>query len=448
MEFCDSYSNHFIKPGMNSVKHCIHYLSGLMGTQRRKNIETIENDVSESDYQGMEQFISSSPWSSQEVMDHIATDANEWIGDPEEAGLMVDEVGFLKKGKCSVGVGRQWVGRIGKVDNSQVAVFGCLAKEKQYVAIDFDLYLPKEWTDDEKRCEKAKIPKEKRIYRAKWKIALGMVRHARSNGVQFGYVGCDSLYGNNAKFVNALEDDGEKFMGDVKKDKRVFLSQPVIEAPNPTPKVGRPRVNSRLHEDNKAVEISVENLVKKLDEDDFEVIAFRQGDKGQVCGRFWMTKVWHWDKDEDYARERLLIVRKDSDGSLKYSLTNLPAGKPLKYYAKIQGQRYWIEHAFHEAKSQLGMAQYQVRVWDGWHHHMALVCMGLLFVGKYKTEMTEEVPLLSARDITELLAFYLPRRNRTEAEVHEQIRKRHESRQRDIDRRSLHRTGIPEDLTK
>lgn len=436
-------------PGMNSVDHAVHYLSGLLGTQRRKNIETIENDVSGSDYQGMEQFISSSPWDHQEVMDHVARDANDWIGDPVETGFFVDESSFIKKGKCSVGVKRQWAGRIGKIENCQVGVFGCLGKGNQYAVTDFDLYLPEEWAQNPARCKKAKIPEENQIYRPKWKIALEMVRHARSIGMEFGYVGCDSLYGDTAAFINALEDDGECFMADVSKAKQVWLSEPLIDSPDSESGTrGRPRKNARLHSDNDAIGTTVEDLVGSVDEGEFEVVAFRQGDKGKVCGRFWMTTVWHWDKGESKARKRQLIVRKDADGSMKYSLTNLPEGKALKYYAEIQGQRFWIEQAFHESKSQLGMAQYQVRVWNGWNHHMTLVCMALLFAGKYKQEVCEEVPLLSTRDITELLAFYLPRRHHTEAEVHEQIRKRHQQRQADLDRRRLRITGLPKDLTK
>ncbi len=86
MEFCDRYSHHFIGQGRNSVDHARHYLSGLFGTQRRKNIETIENDVSGSDYQGMEQFISSSPWDHRALLDDVARDADELLGDQEEAG--------------------------------------------------------------------------------------------------------------------------------------------------------------------------------------------------------------------------------------------------------------------------------------------------------------------------------------------------------------------------
>ena len=99
MDFCDSYAPHFVHQGMNSIGHARHYLSGLLGTQRRKNIETIENDVTGSDYQGLEQFISSSPWEHQAVMDQVARDANQLLGHERLAGLYLDESSFLKKGK-------------------------------------------------------------------------------------------------------------------------------------------------------------------------------------------------------------------------------------------------------------------------------------------------------------------------------------------------------------
>ena len=99
MDFCTQYSSHFIAKGRNSVDHARHYISGLLGTQRSKNIETIENDVVDSDYQGMEQFISSSPWDHRALMDDVAKDASSSIGDKEETGLFIDETSFLKKGK-------------------------------------------------------------------------------------------------------------------------------------------------------------------------------------------------------------------------------------------------------------------------------------------------------------------------------------------------------------
>lgn len=95
MEFCDQYRHHFVGQGMNSVDHARHYLTGLLGKQRRKNIETIQNDVKDSDYQGMEQFISTSPWKHQALMEQVAQDANRLLGDAKKTGLFFDESSFL-----------------------------------------------------------------------------------------------------------------------------------------------------------------------------------------------------------------------------------------------------------------------------------------------------------------------------------------------------------------
>ena len=206
MDFCDRYSRHFIEQGYNSAGHARDYLSGLTGTQRRKNIETIENDVKGSNYQGMEQFISSSPWCHRDLMDEVARGADKQFGHDEDASLSIDESSFLKKGSASVGVKRQWSGRAGKVENCQVAVFASLGHAERYSLVDFELFLPEEWAKDSKRCEKAKIPKEQRRYKAKWELALELVARARENKVRFGWVGVDSLYGHNNKFLNTLED--------------------------------------------------------------------------------------------------------------------------------------------------------------------------------------------------------------------------------------------------
>ena len=215
MDFCKTYESHFIGTGMNSTGHAQHYLSGLLGTQRRKNIETIHNDVSSSDYQGMEQFLRSSPWDHEPLMAQIGREASTMISGPENTGLFIEETSFLKKGKSSVGLQRQWSGRAGKIDNCQVAVFACLGDGKRMALTDFRLFLPESWAEDKERCDKAKIPQEQQRYLAKWELALGMVRQARENGQEFGWVGADSLYGNNTKFLNALEDMGEHFVGDL-----------------------------------------------------------------------------------------------------------------------------------------------------------------------------------------------------------------------------------------
>lgn len=463
MSFCTNYYQHFIGQGRNSVEHARHYLAGLLGTQKNKNIETFENDIPKSSYQGMEQFISSSPWDHRELMNDVAKDASQTLGDDLEAGLMIDETSFLKKGEASVGVQRQWSGLAGKVENCQVGVFASLVKNKEFALIDFELYLPESWADDPERCAKAKIPEDKIEYKPKWHQALDIVRRSRQNGVKFGWVGADALYGNNQQFINALEDDGEFFMADVHSNHKLWLSKPELVKPREegqkkggagkvTGETGRSATRLKLSSQMDKSQLQrVDKIVAERFSEYASEVNFRQGAKGKMSGRFMKLQVWVWDqKTGQEARERTLIVREDEGGEMKYSLTNLPQNTSLKRYGYVQNQRYWIEHAFHEAKQDLGMSQYQVRVWQGWHHHMALVCLSTLFTAKEKQRCKETLPLLSYRDIVELLEYYIPRRSRDEAEVHAQIRKRHKSRQRDLDRRRNKITGIAanDNLTK
>lgn len=425
------------------MEHARHYLSGLLGKQRRKNIEAIFNDVSSSDYQGMEQFISSSPWCHRELMRQVASDASSMMSGPEQTGLFIDETSFLKKGKSSVGVQRQWSGRAGKIENCQVAVFASLGDGKRMALTDYRLFLPESWAEDPARCNKAKVPEDQRRHKAKWELALEMVREARANGLEFGWVGVDCLYGSNAKFLNQLEELGEHFVADINKATKVWTSEPQLEEPSSVTG-GRPRKNAREHPDNRAQYVSVEELAEKHFEKEHRKVSYRQGTKGALTTRFMVKEVWCWERGWTQAKKRRLLIRKDADESFKWTLTNLPPSENLKHDAWLQGQRFWIEHAFHEAKSQLGMAQYQVRVWKGWHHHMALVCLALLFTEKTKDATREQQPLLSARDITELLDYYLPRKNRSEAELLAQIQERHRLRQLDIDRRANQSTGVPD----
>lgn len=449
MDFCQQYDRHFIGQGRNSVDHARHYITGLMGTQRSKNIETIENDVVGSDYQGMEQFISSSPWDHRALLGDVARDASETIGDDTETGLFLDETSFLKKGESSVGVQRQWSGRAGKIENCQVGVFACLGRKDEFALIDFQLYLPESWVENPERCDKARIPEDQRVYQPKWRQALDLVERARANHVKFGWVGADALYGNNHQFLNCLEDSGERFMADIHSNHKVWLECPALEKPSPRDgKRGRPANKSKLAASNdRSLYQRVDRICRDHFDKNSEEVSFRQGSKGALTGRFYTRAIWTWDeKNGSPPRQRTLLIREDESGDLKYSLTNLPPETSLKRLAYIQNQRYWIEHAFHEAKNELGMAQYQVRVWQGWHHHMALICLATVFMAKEKQTNKQAHPLLSCRDIIELLDHYLPRRHREEEELHAQIKKRHVARQRDIDRRKHHKPGLRKDL--
>lgn len=171
-------------------------------------------------------------------------------------------------------------------------------------------------------------------------------------------------------------------------------------------------------------------------------MTIRETTKGPLRAKIWVKEVWQWDGRHGKSRRRVLVVRQEQDGSFKYSLGNVPTHTRWERLAYMHAQRFWIERAFQDGKSELGMAQYEVRTWRGWHHHMALVCLAMLFLLKERIVAVDHTPLLSARDIVELLAFYLPRRNHDPEEILNRMRARHAQRQRSIDHHKRHSEAV------
>ena len=435
IECCQMFEHHFIIRGHDVTRHARHYLSGLLGTQRRKNIERIEADVDESDYQGMQQFVSDSPWDHAAVMHQVGGEAEATLGGSVDTALYVDETSFVKKGDASVGVQRQYCGRLGKLENCQVGVFASLGCGHRAALVDFRLFLPQAWANDPARCAKAKVPETERVHRTKAELALAMVVAARARGSTHQWVGGDEVYGNNHAFTAALEDLGEVFLMDVASNMRVWTSDPGPQLPPPSPgKNGRPRTRAQATA-GALKAVSVQTLTVQSFSAEAREVAIRAATKGPLRAPLWVRAVWVWDGKSSTARPRLLIVRQEADGTFKYSMSNAAAETPWERLAYMQAQRFWIERCFQDAKSELGMAQYEVRGWPGWHHHITLACLALLFLVQERHGASVHTPLLSARDIVELLAIYLPRRPRNEPEVLRQIQQRHAARQRDLDNR-------------
>jgi SRSO17 transposase len=434
-DYCEMFEHHFIVRGHDMAHHGRHYLSGLLGTQRRKNIERIEADVAASDYQGMQQFISDSPWDHLAVMRQVAEETEATLGGAAETALYVDESSFVKKGNASVGVQRQYCGRLGKLENCQVGVFAALGRGPRAALVDFRLFLPEAWARDPERCAKAKVPETERVHRTKTELALAMVVAARARGSSHQWVGGDEVYGNNHAFTAALDEMGEVFLMDVASNLRVWENDPGPRLPRPKPgKNGRPRTRAQATPPA-AKAVSVQMLTAKCFAAESRDVAIRDATKGPLHAPLWVRPVWVWDGQSPAARPRLLIVRQEADGTFKYSLSNAPASTAWERLAYMQAQRFWIERCFQDAKSELGLAQYEVRGWTGWHHHMTLGCLALLFLLQERCKASTQAPLLSARDIVELLDIYLPRRPRNEAEVLRQMQRRHAARQRDLNNR-------------
>jgi SRSO17 transposase len=402
------------------------YLCGLMQAEKR-NMERMAEAVPDSDEQVLQNFLTHSSWDHRAVMDRVARNADTLLGADPGAGLYIDESAFQKKGDKSVGVARQWNGRLGKQDNCQVGVFGALGRGDRVSLIDARLYLPKEWAEDPRRCEHAAVPRAEQVHRTKLELAQEIVRHARQSGVRFEWVGMDGLYGQSMELLESLQAQGEMFLAEIHSNRHVYLTDPAPYVPPHGGGQGRPHV--RHHSDAQAVE--VREWVKRQPASAWRKKTLRNTTKGDLIVEVLRRRVWLWNKYSPNAHCWHLIVRRevDSPGTLKYSLSNAPAQTSVRKLAQMQAQRFWIERAFQDAKSHIGMAQYQARQWPSWHRHMALVMMATLFMLQARLDHVDTHPLLSCYDIQILLATTLPDRRSSQEEVMRQLRARHEKRQ-------------------
>lgn len=428
---CQAYRSHFQSGRHDLCPHARNYLTGLLGLNVRKNLGRIDERLPEANYQGMQQFISDSPWDAQALLGQIARDAESLLGGQTDTALYLDETSFVKKGTESVGVQRQYCGRLGKLENCQVGVFACLGQGQRVALVDFKLFLPESWARDPARCRKAKIPESERRHRTKAELALAMVQQARASGLSHQWIGGDEIYGNNRTLTDALEKAGEVFLMDINRNHLLWDRDPMGVVPPAGQRRGRPP--TRRAANPQAVRRSAAAWTEAGFAGACRTVLLRASTRGDLTAKLWAMPVWQWEPDDHRARQRWLVVRQEQDGSFKYSLSNAPATTTLERLGYMQAQRFWIERAFQDAKSELGMADYEVRGWRGWHHHMAMVCLALLFTVKERVALVTHLPLLTVRDIVELLEIYLPRRTHNEEEVWAAMCQRHQARQKAID---------------
>ena len=394
-------------------------------------MERMEEHVVGADDQALQYLLTEAQWDSRAVMDQVAQEANQLLGG-DESCLLVDESGFEKKGEHSVGVARQWNGRRGKVDNCQVGVFAALGCGAQVTLIDYRLYLPEIWSEDASRCKNAGIPEAFRPFKTKSELALERVRHQRQQGINFAWVGADGGYGKEPAFLRGLDAMDEIFVVDVHKDQRIYLDDPGPVIPQQKSNQ-RGRKASRYQAQTQPVR--VDHWKEAQPEAAWQRVKLRDSTQGELIVEIVHQRVWLWDKNEARAHHWHLLVRRElnSPETCKYTLSNAPAETSVQQLAQMQGQRFWIERAFEDGKSESGMADYQARKWRSWHHHMALVSMTMLFMAEERELNQEEIPLLSCNDIEILLRTFLPRRDIDPDEIVRQMEKRHRRRQASID---------------
>jgi SRSO17 transposase len=426
------YGHFFATRGRDNTAVAQRYLQGL--TQAPSCTFQGMSDVVEGGCaQQFQHFISKSPWQHEPVVAQIGFDADQLLGGQPDSCLIIDETSFPKQGDRSVGVARQWSGRLGKIDNCQVAVFCVQSNGQRHAPIDTRLYLPKKWVEDQARCEQAGIPVAAQRVTSKSQHALEMVLAARACGRRFGWVGVDAGYGKEPAFLRALDDAGEAFVADVHRTQRVWNKDPELHVPERSP--GRGRTFTKLQAAEPSV--TVEGLVKSFAPQDWTRCNLRDGTRGPLRVDMACRRVFLWDGEEARARCWHLVVRREvgSPKTIKYSLSNAPADTPLLRLAQMQGHRYWVERVFEDAKGQCGLADYQALGWQAWHHHVTMVMLAMLFIAEQRVAQNPGLDLLSPRDIVEMLKETLPRKPEGKEALVRRINERHRRRRGAIESR-------------
>ncbi len=358
-----------------SREHFLKYMAGQFSPIERKSIEPIALAIKDGNVRAMQRFVSDAPWDDENMIAKYRNLVNDDFGSPDGA-IIFDESGFIKKGRDSIGVARQYCGTIGKVDNCQVGVFAAYVSEQGYALIDKKLFIPKKWFSDAyvERRRKCKLPPEA-VFRTKPQLAVDMLDAIVKQGVlPFKYVLADSLYGVSPEFIEAVEAlPGKTYFVQVPKDTLCWLKRP-MSITKQYLWGGKLRSKTVLaYPDSKP--ISVDELAENINDYFWYRRKVSEGTKGPIVYEYTRRRVILSAAGLPQKTVWLLIRRTlGNDPQYSFFISNASTSTRLKKLVWLSGLRWAIEQCFEETKTELGMDHYEVRKFTGWHHHM-LTCM-------------------------------------------------------------------------
>jgi SRSO17 transposase len=323
------------------------YVGGLLSPAERKNSWQLAEVSGDTTPYAFQHLLRRALWDPDAVRDELRTYIGQHLADPE-AVLVLDETGFLKQGRHSAGVARQYSGTAGRVENCQIGVFLGYASPLGHALLDRELYLPKEWTSDRDRCRRAGIP-EDRGFATKPQLAQQMLAQACTAGVRAQWVTGDSVDGDDRRLRMWLEAQPQAYVLAVSGKEYVWLN-------------GRQR--------------QVKTIVATLPEEGWTRLRAGDGAKGPR----WYD--WCWlplaDPIEPSWRRWLLVRRRVSDPTaVRAYVVYAPQNTPLEPVVRVAGTRWVIEQLFKAAKGEVGLDHYEVRSWTGWYRHMTLAMWAL-----------------------------------------------------------------------
>jgi len=373
--------------------HFFDYMVGQFSVLERKSIEPMALAVEGGNIRGMQRFISDDTWDDEYLLwtyHHLVADD---LGDPSGV-LMFDESGFVKKGKESAGVARQYCGSVGKVENSQVGVFAAYASRHGYAFLDQRLFMPEVWLSDAyaERRVKCRVPAE-RAFQSKPQLAAEMLQAICKGGlVPFKYVVADGLYGNSPDFLDALDACvGVTALVAIPSDTRCWLQAPGTQ--DKTYQYQGEVRSTRVVVPPALEPRTVATLAASLPASSWYRRKVSEGTKGPIEYEFARRRVTLC-KDGLPDRTVWLVIKRTlgAEPSYFYYMSNAPASTPLRLFVWLSGVRWAVEQCFEEGKTELGMAQYEVRKYPGWHHHMLTTMLAHFFLWCLKVRLGKKSP--------------------------------------------------------
>jgi SRSO17 transposase len=275
--FHQRFAHYFATKTRNMGDTAKQYLQGQLQYQRWCNMVQFEKVVPESNHQSLQHFASNSPWGDEPVLDDVSHTVTGHIGDAQHGGFHIDESGFPKQGNDSVGVSRQYCGRLGKVDNCQVGVFLGYTSNNNRMLLDKRLYLSEEWIHDKERRKKCGVP-ENIVFQTKAQLGLELIHKAVERKIPFGWIGMDSHYGQQPWLLEELESQKLLYIADIPCDSRVWLDLPKTEVPLRKGDIGRNP--TKLKADTQPIE--VRKIASQLDPNQWHRMYIRDTERGQL----------------------------------------------------------------------------------------------------------------------------------------------------------------------
>ena len=336
------------------------FIDGLLSSAERKTGWMLAEEAGLERPYRIQSLLGRSSWSADVLRDLVRQYVVKALGDAGGV-LVVDETGFVKKGTHSVGVGRQYSGTAGRIENCQVGVFAAYASRYGQALIDRQLYLPKDWAEDEMRRGKAHVPGDV-AFATKPAIAREMIARTLDAGAPCAWVLADALYGSDYKLRRLLESRGQPYVLAVRSNQML-----------------------RFLEDWILVQTDPATLARDLDDDQWQALTAGEGAKGPRLYD-WARVPLGYDKGEGF--ERWLLVRRSrrDPEALAFYFAYAPEGTSLAELAGAAGLRWTIEECFLRAKDDLGLDHCEARSWHGWHRHISLVMATAAFLAKLSAD--------------------------------------------------------------